>query len=706
MEAKLMEVKKIGTDKYEEVKVPFNLNQHITPICNLEKLCRTCLLPAEMTVSILSSVEEESEIRLLDMLKAFTSIRDVSERGMPTQICMMCRNELIKCHNFKVKCEKSQHTLQFLLKRHFIQKYTNNESDPQIKNPKTDNDNLNIQDDDKIEVLKEEMKIEYQGIFDDIESDDEALCIVQEQYDEEEDERKVDFKESDLLLKEISTTNRTKTSETQKSIQIFTLNKCVNKRLKKGKKSKSILKKQEQTIERDSYPCVQCKEVFSSEHDHQLHMSVHNTVGPVWKCKTCLKEFGSRAQLRRHIHRHMEWKKFKCSVCEKTFAEFYSLRRHSRVHTGETVEKKHVCDVCSKRFSDGSQLSAHMSQHTSVRPFVCAICGKTFASARLLNSHRLVHSDHKPYACNYCDKRFRHDSTRNTHHRTHTGEKPYVCATCGKTFIQNSNLRLHMRTHTGERPYSCDKCDKKFSSGSSLKLHMRTHSGEKPYSCTICGKRFARMDLSAHMRKHTGERPHACSVCSKKFVNATRLRDHCRIHTGEKPFECATCTLTFPTKSHLVRHVKKHQSKLKPEKNMRQYFIVPHIEPLQYIIQSEVESKTKPDDDSNINDETMQECNQTNDDITLEVVHDMPLEVTGELVVKDEDVLIVDNIQNQSGNIYITREPISQCGSFDSNVNLITVNDGEVNVLNTNPLLEGSTMNLYQVDQTDPISNT
>ncbi|CAH0407017.1 unnamed protein product [Chilo suppressalis] len=667
---------------------------------NLEKSCRTCLSPAKKTVPILSNAQGYSEKCLLDILKTIASITEFHVDGIPTQICKKCHTELLKCYNFKMKCEKSNYILHRLLKEQFI---VTEGSIPQIRQPNLESDqNYGSICDAKGEVL-EDLEIQYHEDFNDIESDSETLCIVQ--CDEEGDEAKPDFEDSLVILNEISTKSKTRKKGNLKYNENQTNTHLLNDCLKKTRKGNVIVEKEVQSMETVSYPCGECKEVFSSEHDQQLHLSVHNMIGPTWKCKKCSKDFRTRAKLRRHIHRHMESKRYKCSVCEKTFTELYSLRRHNRVHTGETVEKKHVCTICNKRYSVRHQLTAHMSSHSSERPFACQLCGRTFPSARLLASHRLVHSDRKPYACSYCDQRFRHDSTRNTHHRTHTGEKPYVCSTCGKAFIQSSNLRLHMRTHTGERPYSCDKCDKKFTSGSSLKIHVRTHTGEKPYSCKLCGKRFARMDLSAHMRKHTGERPHTCSVCSKKFVNATRLRDHCRIHTGEKPFECATCTLTFPTKSQLVKHLKKHQSKLKQEKKMRQYFIMPQIEPMQYIISSNMKSDLKIDASSTINNEATQNSDLHQNNIPLEVVHDMPLEVSEEFVVKDEEVIVVDTSQNQGDDIYLSTEPVTQCANFENNVKIVTVNDSEVNILNTNSLLDGSTVKLYQLDQTASITN-
>ncbi|XP_075974717.1 uncharacterized protein LOC142975630 isoform X2 [Anticarsia gemmatalis] len=461
------------------------------------------------------------------------------------------------------------------------------------------------------------------------------------------------------------------------------------------------------------HPCSQCKQSFDSEHDLFVHSALHaKGTGNVWKCHQCQKEYNSRATLRRHVQRHMQHKAHACGACDKTFTELYALRRHARVHTGQRQEKKHACNICDKRYSESGLLAAHMSRHIGLRPFECTTCGKRFPSQRLLTSHALVHTDRKPYACLYCDKRFRHESTRNTHHRTHTGEKPYVCSICGKNFIQNSNLTLHMRTHTGERPYACSMCERKFTSGSSLKSHQRIHTGERPYSCTVCGKRFARMNLSAHMRHHTGERPFSCTACPKKFMSASRLRDHCRIHTGEKPYECAYCTLTFATKSHIVKHMKSHNSLKKKKANKRtsNELVIVEVPYEQSVIPDNIVYTKESGELITVAENTaMVQQDDINKNITLDLVQQVPIEVTGELILPDNanmkgDLLVVDNSQNNyqitDDNICLNAANVNIINGevdYGSDVNLVTVNEGGVSI--SASTLEGTSVKLYQLDQ-------
>ncbi|XP_059046277.1 zinc finger protein 345-like [Achroia grisella] len=663
------------------IEIPFALLDYLSSSdCNLQNVCRICLTIGDDMIPLI----DNKESAVLCMLSSFTSIQDCPEEDLPLQICELCRSQVEYCYEFKVKCEKSHFTLKSLLKefstKELLNKVVENVIKEQTLVESTIKDDSEIRD------------VEYLEDIDGITSDNEGLYIVQH--------TKGTKKKSNRTITDCNTylgNVITKKKSLHKGQKPYNCLFC-SKIFFRVKQLRSHMKKHENS--KNSYSCVQCQNSFSSEHDLRLHSALHEK-GPTWRCNKCQKEFKAKSMLNRHIQRHMDLKRYACETCGKPFTELYALRRHIRVHTGETIEKKHACHICDKRYSESKLLEAHIAGHSGARPYVCS-CGKTFPSPRLLASHRLVHSDRKPYACTYCDKRFRHESTRNTHHRTHTGEKPYVCSTCGKRFIQNSNLTLHIRTHTGERPYSCDMCDRKFTSGPSLKCHQRTHTGEKPYSCNICGKRFARMDLSVHMRSHTGERPFACSVCPKKFINATRLRDHCRMHTGEKPFQCEICMLKFTTKSHLVKHLKTHETKKKIDK--KDMVLVQRINYGSPIIVTDKYIITNSNDIGQI----------TAQNRTLESTEmGDPLEVAGELVVQDNaavktEVLVVNdgqsNIEYQGNNTCVSDGVayMNSDVSFTGDVNLVTMNEEEVNIANvatTGGVLEGTTLKLYQVDQ-------
>ncbi|CAH0581189.1 unnamed protein product [Chrysodeixis includens] len=769
----------VKTEDFIEIEIPFNLYEYLSSQhCNVQNMCRICLSTQnEVLYPLLATKENDI---LAQMFIELTNIQLLAEDGLPTSICELCQTQMVHCYEFKTKCEKSNCMLKSLLKGDLFAKDEITDQNMIVKDEEVlENNNVNESESVNNDMKNNTEFVEDVQYLEDLSdgSDNDNLCIVQNENTKKRTNTRTFSNDSSSLLKRVPKRKRQGKTKERKGKQLSCLS-C----------SKVFFKISAfQDHMRICHPnvncphiCGQCSEPFNSEHDLEVHSVLH-TKGNPWKCSNCPKEFTVRSTLRRHIQRHMQSKRYSCDICNKAFTEMYALRRHVRVHTGEHVEKKHVCHICDKRYSEAGLLAAHVARHVGLRPCECGACGKRFSSARLLASHTLVHDDAKPYVCRYCDKRFRHESTRNTHHRTHTGEKPYVCSTCGKSFIQNSNLTLHMRTHTGERPYACSQCDRRFTSGSSLKSHERIHSGERPYSCNICGKRFSRKNLSAHMRHHTGERPFECSVCPKKFANATRLRDHHRVHTGEKPFECAMCPLKFATKSQQIKHIKSHQTskKKRPQEN-QEIFIVQSVEADPTAITDRVMFNKEHGELITVNEATAVESqdNEAKQELTLNIVQEVPIEVTGELVLHDDshlkaellvvdnshniyqeenktelvvdnsqneyeghnnaelavvdnsqnnyqednlktgllvvdnshneyqennntELLVVDNSQNeyQEDNLLNTNNVniIENDVNYDGDVNLVTLNEGEVSISTSN--LEGTTVKLYQLDQ-------
>ncbi|XP_060803900.1 zinc finger protein ZFP2 [Amyelois transitella] len=638
-----LDIPKEEMDGTIEIEIPYNLLQYLSSEnSSIHNLCRICLSVQQNMTCLFTS----SSPALHDMLAEISSIQASLDDGLPSRICEICEGHVISYYNFKLKCDKSEFTLKSLLKGEFLTK--ENQSTNNTKNRDETADKINIKNEN---VIHEETQF-LEALSDDP-NDEKTLCIIQK----EELNRKTHHSPDGT----ISSNKKTKGVVTGQACSY-----CDKKF--KYQKALAVHVRKRHMAEEDCHPCQHCKDVFRSQHDLHLHSALHSK--GQWKCNKCFKEFKLRSMLRRHVSRHMESKRYTCGLCNKSFAELYSLRRHERVHTGEEREKKHVCHICGKRYSESNLLTGHMASHSGLKPWQCSDCRKRFASARLLASHRAVHSAERPHACLYCDRRFRHESTRNTHHRTHTGDKPYVCAACGKRFIQSSNLRLHMRTHTGERPYWCGACGARFASSSALRAHRRSHERAPREPCACCGKRISKANLRAHMRLHKEDKPYKCNLCPKAFVTATRLRDHSRIHTGEKPFECAICTKTFTTKTHLRKHTKYHENEQKRTKTA--------------------------DNKKNITENTVKHHRAPT---KCEAI---PLEVTGELVVPEEqtEILVVDNNQCLQGNICLDGVTyVNDDVTFGGDgINLVAVDEEGVSISSA-AMLEGATVKLYQIDQ-------
>ncbi|XP_072938708.1 uncharacterized protein [Epargyreus clarus] len=686
-------------------------------LTDVQNICRICLCKSDSMVSLLCTKGNAS---LLDMYSSVTSIKVHLTDGLPLHICELCASDVVQCYQFRVKCKNSQGILKSLIKTGSDNKHNAKEGlNESICAPDESNinsmgviidngDNIGIKEynEEGNDVKVEEVKIE-NGAAVEVEYVEDALLVphnnkvlkqhVVRNFAKNKEEN---ISLDNLIIGSKDSSNVEIMKESVNGKRKYYICSFCSKKFLKTKTLKVHMKQMHGKV-RHPHSCGQCKESFISEQDLHIHSSIH-TKGPAWICNQCHKEFQERGKLRRHVRRHMAGKRHACAACGKLFAERCALRRHARVHTGQAPEKKHACHICDKRYSESGALAAHVSRHAGLRPCACDTCGKAFPTPRLLASHRRVHSDRKPHACRYCDKRFRHESTRNTHHRTHTGEKPYVCSACGKSFIQNSNLTLHMRTHTGEKPYSCDICERKFSSGSALASHRRTHTGEKPYSCPVCGKRFARVQLSAHLRAHSGERPFACCACPKRFASAARLRQHRLIHTGEKPFECAICSEKFKTKGYLAKHLKNHEMIKNLEK--RNVLILQEVDQYPpYLVTENGELFNMKAD--NLQPMTCQN-ESPKDDITVEVTEEVPLEVSEELVLPEggdmkTELVVIDQGEGR-GNICLRANAVNFPNNemnYGNDLNLVTVNEGGLNISASSAVLEGTTVKLYQLDQ-------
>lgn len=101
--------------------------------------------------------------------------------------------------------------------------------------------------------------------------------------------------------------------------------------------------------------------------------------------------------------------------------------------------------------------------------------------------------------------------------------------------------------------------------------------------------------------------------------------------------------------------------------------------------------------------ETKLSCESENKDILL--TEEIPLEVSGELILQEDsnmktELVVVDNVQSTLD--FETTECLNGNETYIKNevddVNLVTVNEDGVNI-SSSSVLEGTTMKLYQLDQ-------
>lgn len=92
---------------------------------------------------------------------------------------------------------------------------------------------------------------------------------------------------------------------------------------------------------------------FEDHRRYNRHKKIHDDEKQ-YRCQTCNKGFNERADLNRHIERHIKSQEvaqeenFNCPECHMSFKVQSDLKIHQSVHR---TDGKIVCGECDKEFS-------------------------------------------------------------------------------------------------------------------------------------------------------------------------------------------------------------------------------------------------------------------------------------------------------------------------------------------------------------------
>lgn len=337
-------------------------------IQSITEQCIACLSPNRVLTSTNESLAGRT---IAEMLKTLVS-SFVFIDEMPSNICMLCKNNLILAYDFR----------QMLV-----------QSEIQIREILTNNSNVEA----KVECLEENF-IEN----DNAENEDQVI-------DEEKQVSVAAGKVKVVHKCDICEKIFSRASHLKRHAIVHTRER--KKRLKK----RNISRKKEKNV-----ICSVCEKGFVSKDSLRKHLILHENG---YSCKYCEKTFKIKAELQTHVtSEHKEITQHSCPHCSKAFSANYLLKEHIRSHDPEFL-----CPICGRAFHRSSTLRHHVYLHNAEKKFVCNYCGTKFATRNGLKSHLLSHTGEKKFVCETCNKPFAKSDGLTKHRRLHTGQTHNMC---------------------------------------------------------------------------------------------------------------------------------------------------------------------------------------------------------------------------------------------------------------------------------------
>lgn len=327
---------------------------------SLEKFCRICAKNTHQIQNLFEIVHDG--VILADMLRHCLkrSVRMID--GFPSNICTICKANLISSYEFIKLCDKSEQF--FSIKLDSIERSDDFKPFTQVYSGSRINENLNS----NIEMLTLN-KYDLDEMSDIHADEDVDFDIMGE----------VPIDVSGLLcVKNNFDVNRILTEE---NTEILLSSDTKNRGLPKIPSFRKFFEKSEAR----TYECYECKRNFSVFSELRQHMNEHDNTKKPFECTTCKMRFVHLNSWFRHRSRHTK-NIHECEYCKQSFPSLPTLKHHvQELHKDHLIEYK--CTKCPKIFSQHFLLVWHNEWHKKAKQFVCSTCDAVFFNERKLKAH-------------------------------------------------------------------------------------------------------------------------------------------------------------------------------------------------------------------------------------------------------------------------------------------------------------------------------
>ncbi|XP_031617047.1 zinc finger protein 1 homolog [Contarinia nasturtii] len=274
-------------------------------------------------------------------------------------------------------------------------------------------------------------------------------------------------------------------------------------------------------------------------------------------CKYCEAAFAQRHECDAHEKSsHDPLVPHICRFCAFSCDEQVNLIAHIRQF--HDAERPYFCTQCNKNFGRRADLRKHAVSHTNIRPFSCPVCAKAFSRKTNVTNHMKTHEDKK----NSSNDSVRTQKTpiksktmANTEYQPmFIDQQPYPSYT-------NQSYQIQQISPTKQENAIYSKCNVRSEPNTIPKLKLKLTkpfqmSPSTPtssrHNCTTCKKSFkTKRDLDRHSQIHNGTK-FQCSHCQKGFARRDKLVRHEKIHTNRNK------TAALPESAFLVENLKRN----------------------------------------------------------------------------------------------------------------------------------------------------